>query len=339
MPKVSIIIAHHNGEDLLRRCLDTLFAQTFEDFEVLLVDNGSTDESVNMVRSRFPERMSILENDSNLGFAEANNQGMAAAKGELVLLLNNDTECSPSFLGDLVAAADNHPEYSSFACKVLIHSSRGYIDSTGLLLYLDGICRSRGWLEPDDGRFDEPVEVMAPCGCAALFRRSCLEDTGFFDPRYFAYLEDLDLGIRARLLGHRCLYVPTSPVYHVKSSTTGKHSREKAFFVERNRIWNALKLLPFSLLLASPFFTFLRYTCQGYAAMTYRGVSGNFTRDYSHHQLLGILFRAYGSALRELPAVLKERRRIQSTKRVKGWKCRGIFWRWRLPVLELALKD
>lgn len=339
MPRLSIVIANYNGAKLLQRCLESIRRQTFEDFEVVVVDNGSSDDSVRMLREWSDPRVRLIEETRNLGFAGGNNVAIEATEADLILLLNNDTEISDAFLQELVDGADAFPDYSSFACKVLIDSSRDHVDSVGLLFYPDGICRSRGWLEPDDGRFDRPEEVLAPCGCAALFRRSCLADTGLFDETYFAYLEDLDLGIRARLLGHRCVYIPTSPVYHVKSSTTGKHSREKAFYVERNRIWNAIRLLPLSLLLLSPFYTFLRYACQGFAALTYRGVSGSFTRDYSHLKLLGILLRAYLSAFRRLPRQLRARRRIQKGRKLSGIALHRVFWKWRLPVLELALKD
>jgi len=337
LPRVSIVIANYNGHRLLERCLDSLDGQTFRDFETIVVDNGSADGSRDLLAGRPGVRTVLLP--ENEGFAGGNNRGIREARGELVLLLNNDTECARGFLESLVAAADRHPEYSSFACKVLIDSAREFVDSAGLLLYPDGICRSRGWLEPDSGKFDVEEEVLAPCGCAAVFRKSCLDDTGLFDERYFAYLEDLDLGIRARLRGHRCLYVPTPPVYHVKSSTTGKHSREKAFLVERNRIWVAIKLLPLSLLLASPLLTLARYLCQGYAAMTYKGVSGSFTRNYSRFELLSILVRAYVSALRQLPAMVRERRRVQKGRRLKRVERHRLFWRWRLPILEMALKD
>ena len=338
MPRVSVIVLSWNGKKLLRDCLQSLRAQTFVDFETLVVDNGSTDGTAEMVRTEFPAAV-LLAQPENTGFCRGNNLALARASGELLVLLNNDAEAAPEFLEKLVAAADASPRYAMFASRVMMFDRRNVFDSTGLLVYPDGVCRSRGWLESDVGQYDEPVEVLGPNGCAAAYRRSMLDDTGLFDERYFAYLEDLDLAFRGQLRGFRCLYVPDAVCFHKKSITSGYHSKWKAYLVERNRIWNAVKLFPTRLLILSPFYTAARYLAQGAAAAAGKGISSRFARDYSRLELLGILARAYAAAVAGLPEILAERRRIQRTRRLGALGVYKLMRRFRLPVLELTFKD
>jgi GT2 family glycosyltransferase len=208
-----------------------------------------------------------------------------------------------------------------------------------LLIYADGVYRPRGWQEPDGPEFDAEEEVVFPCASAALYRRAMLDDVGLFDEDYFLYLEDADLGMRGRIRGWRCWYVPTAVAYHLKSSTAGKHSKVKAFHVERNRIFNLVKHAPLPIILASPLATAYRYALQAYAALSKRGASGGFLRDYSHRDLVGILLRSWGDALRALPPTLRKRRAIQRRRRISRRELYGLFVRFRLPARELAFKD
>lgn len=338
VPRVSLIVLNWNGAALLGDCLRSVKAQQFKDFEAIVVDNGSTDGSCELVAAEFPGfRLEAL--GENTGYCRGNNVGIGIASGELVVLLNNDAELAPDFLSRIVEAADLEPEVGMFATRILMHDRRNVFDSTGLLVYPDGICRSRGWLEKDVGQYDEADEVLGPNGCAAVYRRAMLDDIGLFDERYFAYLEDLDLAFRAQLRGWRCRYVPEAVCYHKKSITSGYHSAFKAFLVERNRIWNAVKLFPLRLLVLSPFYTLARYLAQGFATASGKGISSNFVRDYSRLELLGILVKAYVSALADLPAVWRERQRIQRDRRLGALAVYMLMKKYRLAVLELAFKD
>ena len=338
MPRVSVIVLNWNGRDLLRECLKSLARQDFRDFEAIVVDNGSTDGSREMVASEFGW-VRVIENHRNLGFCAGNNQAIRDSSGELVVLLNNDAEVRSDFLSRVVEAADFDPDTGMFATRVMMFDRPNVFDSTGLLVYPDGVCRSRGWLEKDVGQYDDSDEVLGPNGCAAVYRRAMLEDVGLFDERYFAYLEDLDLALRGQLRGWTCTYLPAAVVHHKKSMTSGYHSAFKAYLVERNRIWNAVKLLPLRLLLLSPLYTLVRYAAQGFAAANGRGMSSNFRRDYSRLRLAGILVRAYASALVQLPDVLRERRRIQRRRRLGALAVYMLMRRFRLPLGELAFKD
>ena len=338
MPRFSILILNWNGRELVGDCLESLRRQRFRDFEVVVVDNGSTDGSAGFVRENFPE-VHLVALPANTGFCGGNNAALACARGELLVLLNNDAELHEDFLAEMAAAADRDRDFGMFAANVRMFDRREVFDSTGLLVYPDGICRSRGWLEEDKGQYDEAEEVLCPNGCAAVYRRAMIEEVGFFDDAYFAYLEDLDLGLRGQLRGWRCRYVPGAVAYHKKSMTSGYHSAFKAYLVERNRIWNAVRLLPLRLLLLSPIWTLARYVGQGYAAASGKGMSSTFRRDYSRGAMLSILVRAYAAALVRLPEVWRQRREIQSRRRLGGLAFYRLLRKYRLPLRELAFKD
>ncbi len=332
------MILNWNGRELLRACLGSVLAQDYEDMEIIVVDNGSSDGSAEMVAVEFPSVI-LARNPENLGFCRGNNRAIEMATGQLITLVNNDAELAPDFVSRMVAAARLDPDFGMFAARVMMFDRRTVFDSAGLLVYPDGVCRSRGWLEQDTGQYDQADEVLGPNGCAAVYRRAMLDDVGLFDERYFAYLEDLDLCLRGQLRRWRCRYVPDAVAYHKKSMTSGYHSAFKAYLVERNRIWNAVKLFPRRLLVLSPIYTLARYLAQAYAAISGRGISSEFTRDYSHLALLGILVRAYVAALAGMPAALRERRRIQKGRRLGALAVYVLMRRYRLPLLELAFKD
>ncbi len=337
-PKVSAIVVNLDGGTMLDECLESLFAQTWPGLEVIVVDNASIDGSAERACQRWGERLQLIRNQRNVGFAEANNQGFRRAAGEWVFLLNNDATAHPDAIHELMDFAENRPQTGMLACRVNRHEEPHVFDSTGLLLYPDGCCRPRGWQEKDMGQYDRPEPVLAPHGCAALLRRSMLDDIGGFDGRYFCYLEDLDLGMRGQLAGWNCWYVPTARVLHRKSTTAGNYSKFKAFHVERNRVWNAVKLLPRWVLLSSPLFTANRYLMQGYAAVTHQGLSDEFVKEYSWLQLGWVLLRAYSAALFRLPAMLVSRRRLLKHRRISIRDWYGLVSQHKLDAIELALK-
>jgi len=338
MPRVSIVIVNYNGGALLRECAVSVAAQTFRDVETIVVDNGSTDDSLDVARGALGAA-TIVRLDTNGGFARGNNLGIGRARGDLVLTLNNDACLAPTCLAELVAAADRHVDAGMFAPRILVSTDQSRIDSAGLLLYADGVYRARGWQELDGPRWAEETEVLFPCASVALYRRSMLDDVGLFDEDYFLYLEDGDLGMRARLRGWSCWYVPDAVAYHLKSSTAGKHSKVKAYYVERNRIFNLIKHTPLPIIVVSPLATAYRYLLQAFAALSGRGASGGFVRDYSRRELLRILVRSYASALRAAPAMWRKRRAISRSRRLSRREIYALFIRYRLPARDLAFKD
>ena len=337
-PRVSAIVVNWNGGEMLDECLASLFAQTWQNLEIVVVDNASRDGSLERVAARYGDRLVCVRNDRNEGFARGNNLGFAKATGEWLFLLNNDAIAEPEAITALMEFVKGRDDVGSLACRIHRREEPNVFDSAGLLIYPDGVGRPRGWQEKDLGQFDRPDQVVAPHGCACAYRRTMLDDTGGFDEIYFCYLEDLDLGMRAQLAGWKCWYVPTAKVLHHKSATAGNYSKFKAYHVERNRIWNAIKLLPRFILVMSPLFSLNRYLMQAYAAKTHSGLSADFVKEYSWLYLVWLMLRAYTAALWRLPRMLRERRRLSQRRRITTREWYDLISRYKLDAIELALK-
>ena len=239
---------------MLLACLDSLAVQTFSDFEVVVVDNGSTDGSVEYLSSlAFRRPLRLIENSENRGFCAANNQGFAAAEGEFFALLNNDAEADPGWLQAMYDAISLKPavgesDVGMIASKVLVWENPATIDKCGHLIYPDGQNRGRGAGQTDRGQFDRMEEALWPDGCACLYRRAMLDEVGGFDEQFFAYADDAELGLRARIAGWNCLYAPGAVVRHHRGATLGLNSARRLTLIERNRVLLVAKLFPWNLL-------------------------------------------------------------------------------------------
>jgi hypothetical protein len=233
---LSIVIPNWNGIGVLPACLASIDAQKVGDLQVIVVDNGSQDGSVEWVRSHYPQ-VRLIVHERNLGFGSAVNAGIRVCDAPLVFLLNNDTELCEHCIARLMKAAADHPEYHSYAPKMIADADRSVLDGAG-----DGMMRSGagyriGTGEKDDGRFDTFRPVFGPCAGAALYRKALFHRIGLFDETYFAYLEDVDLNFRANLAGYRCLYVPDARLYHIGSrSSDGKLGDTVVRLTTRNLI-------------------------------------------------------------------------------------------------------
>jgi GT2 family glycosyltransferase len=337
-PLVSAIIVNWNGGAMLHDALTSLFAQTWPALEVILVDNASTDGSVEQAERSFGSRLVIIRNAKNEGFSRGNNVGFQAAKGEWVFLLNSDAVCDPGVVEALMTFVADKPDVGQLACRVVRADQPNFFDSAGLLVYPDGVARSRGWEEKDLGQYDRAEEVLAPHGCACALRKTMLERIGGFDEDFFCYLEDLDLGLRGQLAGWKCWYVPGARVRHRKSATAGNYSVFKAYHVERNRIYCLWKSMPRFLVFVSPIFTLNRYAMQGYAALTHQGLSAEFVREYSFARLFVLLVQARIAALYRLPRMLAKRKKIRNMRAISVRDWYGLISRFKLDAIELALK-
>jgi len=257
VPKVSIIIVNWNGREYLDECLSSIYDQTYSNFEVIVVDNGSTDGSAEVLGEKFPF-VNLIQNEKNLGFAEGNNIGIKKAfedqEVKYIATLNNDTLVESNWLKELVSAPERDKQIGSCQSKMLRYSDRSIIDSTGIKLLANGTVSDRGGGEKDDGQYDKLEEVFGACAGAALYRREMLNDIGLFPSHYFASFEDVDLAWRARYAGWKCVYVPSAVVYHFRFATQKKMLDEKqTFSVQKiqNRFSYQMKYLPFSCLLKS----------------------------------------------------------------------------------------
>jgi GT2 family glycosyltransferase len=339
IPLFSVIILNWNGRRLLEECLDSVLEQTFRDFEVIVVDNGSTDGSVAWLEERWGDAVRTVALPDNRGFAGGNNAGIGIARGRFVVLLNNDTAVDPGWLSALSGATCRHPEAGMFTPKILNYDRRDEIDNTGHVIYPDGLARGRHRLEKDDGRFDEEGEALHPSGCAGVYRKEMLDAIGLLDETFFAYGEDVDLGLRARWAGWTCYYVPAAVVYHKYSATAGTYSPRKAFLVERNRIWILMKNFPVREIVLSPWSTGYRYLMHLKGAVSGQGASGRFAVQFSVRDLFLTVLRAECAALAGIPRVLLERRRLRKMRKLSAKEFRKLFRCFRLGAREAALKE
>ncbi len=337
LPLVSVVIVNWNGLRFLEDCLSSLFKQSYQAFEVIMIDNGSTDGSVEFIRSNFP-RTVIIENKENLGFAAANNQGIRAARGKYIATLNNDTKLDNNWLSSLVNLAESSEScVGMWAPKILSMKEPTKIDSVGgLLIYKDGIARGRGREKEDKGQFDKVEEILFPSACSALYRKDMLDEVGYFDEDFFAYCEDTDLGLRGRLAGWKALSAPNAIVYHHYSGSTGRYSEMKAFLVERNHLWLVLKIFPLSMWVLIPFYSLLRWTVQLTHIIRGKGATAQFVRDVSPAKIAFALLNAYISAIKGLPLILEKRRGIQKKRVVTNREVKNWFKKYRLSATEVV---
>jgi len=298
--RATIVIPNYNGAKLLSACLDSLSRQTFRDFGVLVVDNGSTDDSAALCERRSGE-LSLLRKDSNLGFAAAANEGIRNSDGELVALLNNDTETDPDWLLELVAALDRRSDIAFCASRMLDLSDRSLIDSAGNCYAFNGRSIPRGFLERDAGQYEKEEEVFGACAGAALYRRSLFDEIGVFDESFVSYKEDVDLDFRAQLRGFRCLYVPGAICYHVGGATSGRRRSDLAVRLSAcNSIITFVKNMPGRFLpRALP-----RMLLDTLFQAGYQVVKG---------RQAGPLIKGICKAAGQIPYALGERRKIQAS--------------------------
>jgi len=242
---VSVVIVNWNGKRYLERCLASVLDQTYRQFEVILVDNGSTDGSVEFVSQTFPG-IRLIENLENVGFAAGNNVALRLVEGDYIATLNNDAQADRRWLEELVRPMEADHRVGMCASTILFADRPHMIESMGINLDKAGIAWHRfgGSEESEAVEDEEPSEVFGPCAAAALYRRKMLEEIGLFDEEFFAYLEDVDLAWRARLMGWRCLFVLGARVYHEHSATTKAGFPHKSYLLGRNRVWTILKNYP-----------------------------------------------------------------------------------------------
>ncbi len=244
-PLVSIIIPNWNGRHHLDSCLSSLQNQTFSDFEVILVDNNSSDGSREYVRESFPE-VRLVELESNLGFTGGCNAGLDVAQGEIIVLLNNDTEADANWLSSLIETFEKDAGIGIVATKILLFDRRDHIHSAGDIYSIDGIPNNRGVWQEDLGQYDDEEEIFSACGAAAAYRRSMIDEIGFLDDDFYFSCEDVDLGWRAHLAGWKVRYAPKAIVYHKLKATGG--SVTGSYYDGRNFLYLIWKNYPWSLL-------------------------------------------------------------------------------------------
>lgn len=241
---IAVIIVNWNAGALLARCLEHLSRQTLPPRRVYVVDNASSDGSCDRLAVEFPH-VELIRAERNLGFAAANN--LAAKRAERcdwIALLNPDAFPAPGWLEALMHAAARRPEFSFFGSRMLMADEPARLDGVGDAYHVSGLVWREGHGAPAKEAFLDAREIFSPCAAAALYQRNAFLETGGFDEDYFCYVEDVDLGFRLRLQGHRCLYVPDAVVLHKGSGLTGRHSDFSIYHGHRNLTWTFIKNVP-----------------------------------------------------------------------------------------------
>lgn len=289
MKQVTVVIPNYNGIKFIRGCLDALYSQGegAPEFETIVVDNGSADGSREIVKDEYPA-VKLVELAENTGFCHAVNVGIELAETPFVILLNNDTKVDENYLMNLCRAMDQRPDAFSISAKMLMWDKPELLDDAGDRYCMLGWAFARGKGKPA-ANFDKPCQVFAACGGAAIYRKSVFTEIGLFDEQHFAYLEDLDIGYRARIYGYHNYYEPTAAVIHYGSASSGSRYNEwkttlasanSVYVIGKNMpllqwIWN----LPF--LLLGFFVKFLFFCRKGYGSLYLKGLGKGLKKCFT----------------------------------------------------------
>jgi GT2 family glycosyltransferase len=310
--RVAVIIPTLSADLRLLECLESLISQTRGDFEVIVVDNSGQGL---VRRNGLASNARVIENSRNVGFGEAINQGMRASAAPYLATLNDDAVPRPNWLAALLEAIERRPDVGMCASQVRLFGE-DRLDSAGMLMARDGSSKQRGHGRPPE---DFPVaeETLFPSGSAALYRRALLEETGGFDPGFFLYCEDTDLGLRARWAGWKCLYVPDAVVEHHYSHSAGRASPVKAYYVERNRLFVLAKNFPAGMLFAAGYVALARYLWHAWYLLQGRGSAARFRAEgNAGPKLLWYVVRAQAAFWVALPRLWRQRQEIRAHAKI-----------------------
>lgn len=333
-PLLSVIIVNWNGREYLPACLDSLLEQTCTDFETIVVDNGSHDGSLDLLRDSYPW-VRVVPLAENTGFAGGNNAGYEVSRGRYIVALNNDTRIDRSWLAELLAAVEERPGTGMVASRICSWDEPDRIDSLGVAICPDGMSRgSRRLREFSELSLEKTEDILLPSACAALYRRSMVEEIGFFDDDFFAYCEDTDLGLRGRVAGWGAVLARDAVVYHRYSRSGGVFSPFKLYLVERNHFWAALKSFPIGMLLALPFWTMVRYLVQAQLVFNSKGAGAQF-RSTPSSALVTALLKGILDAFVSLPRLIRKRRSVMGTRRLAAGEMRRLLASYTISFREL----
>jgi GT2 family glycosyltransferase len=303
-PLLTVAVLSYDGRHLLEVILPSLARQSFRDFEVVVVDNGSRDDTLDWLGEHWPQ-VQVVSLPHNVGVTAALNVCAHAGRGELVGLFNNDLELEPDCLGELVAALQEYRQAGWAGAKLRDFEQRDVLDGAGDVFTWAATGGRRGHGERDVGQYDEPRAIFGACGGAALYRRTTLQRVGEFDEDFFAFYEDFDWNLRAQLAGFSCRYVPSAVVYHMGSATIGRGLSDfTRYHLWRNTLWIVAKDLPARALLRHAPHLLLGQLVNLAVAI----------RD----RKLAIWLRVWRDALGGLPRMLRKRREVQAQRRISA---------------------
>lgn len=301
MYKATVIIPNWNGRELLPDCLSSLKRQSFKNFNILVVDNGSTDDSLSYIRENFPD-VEVVFLKRNYGFSRAINEGVKKSSSKYTVFLNNDTEVDKKWLENLIKVADKHPEVVSVGSKILNFYRRDKIDGVGILINEVGQARSVGYEEKDGGQFDDEAYIFGATGGAALFRRDLFLRLGGFDERYFMYFEEVDFAFRAQFAGYKSVYAPKAVCLHKHKASSKRVPQKIEYWQFRNMTQTIIKDFPKGVVLRR--WRWLKITLVHLNTILYQLKNGFYWPPFVTE--LWLLFH--------LPMLLMERSRIQRSR-------------------------
>lgn len=295
-PDVVVVVVNWNGRAFIRACLESLRRQTYRNFTTVVVDNGSTDGSADLISAEYPE-VRLIRLERNLGFAAANNTAIRSCRAEYIALLNNDASARATWLEQLVSALERYPQAGLAASKMEFADTPDTIDRAGDAYTIAGAGRLRG-----RGRhasaYDRNQWIFGACAGAAIYRKRMLDKIGLFDASFFLIYEDVDLSFRAQLRGYKCLFVADAIVEHAASSSIKYDSETSVYYGHRNLEWNYIKNMPATLILLT-LVPHLLYDLAGFVFFALRGRGQ-------------LYLKAKSDALKGAAAMFKKRKRIQA---------------------------
>lgn len=301
MLEASVIIPNWNGKHLLNICLSSLQKQKLKNFETIVMDNGSTDGSADYIKKYFP-KVRVIRLDKNYGFTRAVNVGIKESKSDYLILLNNDTQADKYYLEFLVKAATNHQEVSFVAAKMLNFYKRNIIDSSGDAVDVVGHSYNIGFGEKDSPKFNKAGYIFLATAGGSLFKKEIFLKVGYFDEDYHTYMEDVDLCLRAQLMGFKGWYEPKAILYHIRKATSSKILPMSEYWHFRNMTQNIIKDYPMSLLIKN--FNWLKILLVNINTVRYMATKGFIWQAVKTEVYLLINF----------PKLLKKRALIQKSK-------------------------
>ena len=269
MDRITVIIVNWNGKTMLSKCLEGLRKQVYQRFSTIVVDNGSTDGSIEFVKQCYPE-VKVIALSENIGFAAANNVALRNISTEYVALINNDGVAQPQWLNEMIKALDAHPGAGFAASKMVYYDTPDIIDRAGDAYTIAGAGSLRG-RGASAQSYNQMNWIFGACAGAALYRMRMLNDIGLFDEDFFILYEDVDLSFRAQLSGYRCLYIPQALVYHMATRSIGYDTAKSVYFGHRNMEWTYIHNMPTKLIVRTMLphflyivFAFIFFTLKGH---------------------------------------------------------------------------
>ena len=327
----TVVIPTLVAGETLAECLRSLERQTLPRFEVVVVDNSGS----GLVRKGSFRGITIIEMKENVGFGAAINAAYAASTAPYLATLNDDAVACPEWLSSLVSTLERNPQAGLCASQVCLHGE-ALLDSAGMLICADGSSKQRGHRR-SPAEFSKPELVLMPSASAALYRRTMLEQVGPFDGDFFLYCEDTDLGLRAARGGWQCLYVPEAVVHHRYSHSAGRFSPLKAYFVERNRIFVAVKNFPLGTLALTPFVAASRYWWHLVSIFRGSGTAAQFhSEGNGGWRLAWFVCKAHFAVLREADTLWRKRQAVLRSSKLTEAEFSALLTRYSISARHVA---